>query len=156
MLLELQWAFVADTVMGGVSRGAVTHGSDGLHSYARLTGEVSLENNGGFIQMAADLQANSAPFDAGDYSGVVIMLRGNGEYYDIRLRTDAMTRPWQSFRAEVVACPEWTAERIPFARFQPHRTTVRFDPLHLRRVGVLAIGREMTADVSVAEFGFYA
>ena len=35
MLLDLRWTFVADTIMGGVSRGALTHGSDDLHSYVR-------------------------------------------------------------------------------------------------------------------------
>lgn len=153
MTLKLDWEFVADTVMGGVSTGKVTWDAD--RETARLTGDVSLENNGGFVQMAADLAAGRQLFDASAFDGVEIELRGNGEVYDLRLRTDALTRPWQSFRTDVVAPAEWTVIRVPFSAFQAHRTDVAFDPSRLRRVGVLAIGREFAADVSVRAFGFY-
>lgn len=153
MTLKLDWEFVADTVMGGVSTGKVTWDAD--RETARLTGDVSLENNGGFVQMAADFAEDRKLFDASAFDGVEIELRGNGEVYDLRLRTDALTRPWQSFRTEVVAPAEWTIFRVPFNAFQAHRTDAAFDPSRLRRVGILAIGREIEADVSVRAFGYY-
>jgi hypothetical protein len=153
MTLNLNWEFVADTVMGGVSTGKVTW--DAPHEVARLTGDVSLENNGGFVQMAADFAPGRQLFDASTFDGVELELSGNGEVYDLRLRTDALTRPWQSFRTEVVAPQDWTIIRVPFAAFEAHRTDATFDPSRLRRVGVLAIGRVFSADVSVRSFGFY-
>ncbi|WP_050928753.1 CIA30 family protein [Aestuariivita boseongensis] len=154
MKLDLNWEFVADTVMGGVSTGHVTW--DDAHQVARLTGEVSLENDGGFVQMAADLSPERGLFDASGFDGIALELRGNGEVYDLRLRTDALSRPWQSFRTEVTAPETWACLHIPFDRFEPHRTDAAFDPARLRRVGILAIGRVFTADVSVRSFGFYA
>ncbi|WP_366111378.1 CIA30 family protein [Aestuariivita sp.] len=153
--LTPHWEFVADTVMGGVSRGALRVETSQGRTATRLTGQVSLDNNGGFVQMAMDLGPGRVLLDASGYTGVEIVLRGNGERYDLRLRTDALTRPWQSFRTEFLAPPDWTAIRIPFSRFDPHRTEVRFDPARLRRVGILAIGREFAADISVASIGFY-
>jgi hypothetical protein len=46
--------------------------------------------------------------------------------------------------------------RLPFTAFEAHRTEASFDPSHLRRMGVLAIGREFHADVSVAAIRLYA
>ncbi|MFY9210145.1 MAG: CIA30 family protein [Aestuariivita sp.] len=152
MELDLAWEFVADTVMGGVSQGSVT-AADG--NAARLMGAVSLENNGGFVQMAANLNRQGGLVDASKFLGVTFRMRGNGERYDIRLRTDALMRPWESFRTEVVAPTDWQTVKIPFSDFQPHRTAATFNPARLRRVGVLAIGRAFEADVSIAGFGFY-
>lgn len=155
MQLTLNWAFVSDTVMGGISRGSVQPASIDGEQGVRLVGHVSLENNGGFIQMAADLDEGSAVFDASAFTGIWLRVTGNGERYNLRLRTDALTRPWQSFRAEFVAPARWDTLQIPFSAFDPHRTTATFDPARLRRVGVLAIGRAFEADVTVAGFGFY-
>ena len=47
---ETRWRFIADTVMGGVSTGKVDFLTENGMAYARLTGSVSTENNGGFIQ----------------------------------------------------------------------------------------------------------
>ena len=45
------WQYVSDREMGGVSDGKVTLEQDGEMYYARLTGNVSTKNNGGFIQL---------------------------------------------------------------------------------------------------------
>ena len=50
--LTPNWEFVSDTVMGGVSSGGVAEEIVGGRNATVLRGKVSLENNGGFIQMA--------------------------------------------------------------------------------------------------------
>ena len=155
MILKPDWHYVSDGVMGGVSRGGISTGVEQGRPFTRLTGQVSLDNNGGFIQMAMDLDPGGAAFDASAYDGVEITLRVNGEPYDLRLRTDALRRPWQSFRVEIPALADWQTRRIPFPAFVPHRTEATLDPARLRRIGLLAIGRAFTADVSVREIGFY-
>ena len=45
------WQYISDQVMGGVSDGKVTLEQDGEMYYARLTGNVSIRNNGGVIQL---------------------------------------------------------------------------------------------------------
>ncbi|MFT4619917.1 MAG: hypothetical protein ACI9KS_000438 [Sulfitobacter sp.] len=154
MELEPIWEYVADTVMGGVSRGAFAREIVDGRRAARLFGRVSLENNGGFIQMAFDL-AGGGVFDARAYDGIELVVQGNGAGYELRLRTTALTRPWQSYRTAFRAPGPWTQLRFPFAQFQAHRTDVAFDPATLRRMGVIAVGREMDVDVSVASVSFY-
>jgi hypothetical protein len=154
MDLAPDWEYVADTVMGGVSAGALTHGQTAGRQAARLKGDVSLENNGGFIQMAFDL-AGGAVMDASGWRGIEMEIYGNDAPYEIRLRTDALTRPWQSYRAGFVATPQWQTLRLAWGDFGRHRTDAAFDPSRLRRIGVLAIGARMQADIAVAGIGFY-
>lgn len=151
MNLDPDWEYVADTVMGGVSDGKVTRDAGA----ATLTGIVSLENNGGFIQMAFDLREDAGAFDASGWSGLEIDVQGNGEVYDIRLRTDQLTRPWQSFRTDFIAPIDTQTLRIPFDTFEANRTDETFDPARLRRIGILAIGRVFEADVTVTAMRLY-
>ena len=133
MKLSPNWEYVADTDMGGVSQGEARRETVAGREAIRLTGAVSLDNNGGIVQIEFDL----------------------AEGRDLRLRTRALNRPWQSFRACFVAPGEWTEVRIPFNRFEAHRTDAQFDPATLRRIGILAIGKVMEADISVSDIGFY-
>lgn len=152
MDLNPDWEFVADTVMGGVSTGEVTQETVDRRTATRLTGQVSLDNDGGFIQMAADLPDDASP---GDFDGLRLSLRGNGAVYELRLRTTTLTRPWQSFRAEVTAPDTWTTLYLTWSDFTPHRTDAAFDASELRRIGILAVGREMAADVAVSDLALY-
>jgi hypothetical protein len=150
-----RWRVVTDRVMGGVSE--ADHGLveiDGRRC-VRLTGDVRLERNGGFVQLALDLEQEGHPLDASGYTGVRLLVRGNGETYGMHLRTRDLWFPWQSYRATLVAGAAWSEVRLPFAEFQPYRTDTRLDPRRLIRVGVFAIGRAFRADVCVAELALY-
>ncbi len=50
-----RWYFFSDAVMGGVSRGDVIVKEVCGRQAVEMRGTVSLENNGGFIQIAMDL-----------------------------------------------------------------------------------------------------
>ncbi|WP_299547179.1 CIA30 family protein [uncultured Tateyamaria sp.] len=152
--LDPKWEYVADTVMGGVSKGQAVHGVIQSQDATRLIGTVSLDNNGGFVQIAFDL-AEGEVFDASAFTGIALDVYGNGETYDLRLRTDALTQPWQSFRTDFTAPAEWTMIKVPFAAFSAHRTDATFNAARLRRVGILAIGREMQADIAVSGVRLY-
>ncbi len=155
--LELHptWEFITDTVMGGVSTGQTSELEISGLSATRLTGQVSLENNGGFVQMAFNISDDGSIFDASNYEGIEIDVFGNDEEYDIRLRTSDLTRPWQSYRAVLVARPEWSTTRLSFSEFVPHKTAIPLDVRRLRRIGVLGIGREYDADISVYGVRFF-
>ncbi len=154
MELSPDWEYVADTVMGGVSQGQAVQDRVAGRDAMRLTGAVSLENNGGFVQMAFDLNGGDA-LDASAYSGLALDVLGNDERYDLRLRTDALDRPWQSFRCDFAAPPIWTRIDVLFSDLEAHRTSAQFDPKGLRRIGILAVGREMQADVAVSGLRFF-
>ncbi|MGY9036652.1 MAG: CIA30 family protein [Rhodobacterales bacterium] len=154
--LAPNWEFVSDTVMGGVSSGAVAEEIVAGRSATVLCGTVSLENNGGFIQMAFDLHEGGADVDVSAWDGIEIDAYGDGGTYDVRLRTAQLTRPWQSFRSEFVGEPHWTKVKIPFSSLVSHRVEAVFDPTCLRRIGILAIGRERDACLAVSNIGFYS
>lgn len=151
----VRFTLIADTVMGGRSSGTLTRETVQGKEAMRLRGQVSLENNGGFIQMAADVNADGTPADLSACTGVEIEACGNGQTYNVHLRTSDVSRPWQSYRQSFIAGPQWEAHRIPFSDFTPHRIDSPLDTTRLTRIGIIAIGQEMEADVSVASVRFY-
>lgn len=152
--LGTRWRGSSDQVMGGISRERIALTEMDGRRCLRLSGDVRLENNGGFIQIALDLAPEGRTLDASDYRGVFLVARGNGESYGVHLRTPECVRPWQSFRAGFIATPEWQEIRLPFDRFEPHRLTVPLDVRHLRRLGLVAIGRAFHADLAVSAVAF--
>ncbi|MEM9966890.1 MAG: CIA30 family protein [Pseudomonadota bacterium] len=154
--LRPNWRYVADTVMGGVSTGQITPIKHAGQQAMRLTGSVSLENNGGFIQMAFNPADAFAAFDASTYKGISFEAKGNGETYAVNLRTNDLTRPWQSYRAEFTAGQKWRWINLPFSAFEPSNTDIPLNTAGLRRVGVIAVGRAFEVDVAVASICFRA
>lgn len=149
------WEYVADRVMGGVSKGEMHPETYQGRMATVLRGEVSLDNNGGFIQIATDLRDDGKGIDASAWTGIALDLCGNDETYDIRLRTDQLSRPWQSFRMQITAPRDWQTLHLPFIGFTAHKTDATLDPARLRRIGILAIGRIFRAEVAAAGLRFY-
>jgi hypothetical protein len=149
------WQLFTDQVMGGVSRGIMAREHVAGRAAIRLRGDVRLENNGGFVQIGLDLAPDGGLVDASGFDGVEIDVLGNDESYGVHLRTDAVTRPWQSYRQRFAATETWQTVRLPFTRFEPHRIDVPLDVRRLRRIGIAAIGRAFAADIAVARVAFY-
>lgn len=150
-----RWRGFSDRVMGGVSREQVSIEELAGRRCIRLRGEVRLENNGGFVQMALPLDAGGAPFDAGDFRGIRLLVLGNGEEYLVHLRSSQTRLPWQYYRAPFVAGPDWQTIELPFASFRPERLAEPLDRRRLTRIGIVAYGRRFSADVAVAQLGLY-
>jgi hypothetical protein len=149
------WRGFSDQVMGGISKETIALAEiDGRRALS-LSGDVRLENNGGFIQAALDLAPAGQTLDASAYAGVLLIACGNGERYGVHLRTPACVRPWQSYRASFIAEADWREIRLPFASFEPYRLTEPLDVRHLRRLGLVAIGRAFHADLAVSAVGLY-
>jgi hypothetical protein len=152
---RLRWRLVTDAVMGGVSRGALAMEALEGREAALMRGDVNTDNNGGFIQIALDLAPDGRSFDAGAFTGLEVDVFGNGESYGAHLRTLGMTRPQQSFRQGFVATRKWQTVRLPFLEFTPHRIDIPLDANRIKRIGLVAIGREFTAHLAVARLAFY-
>ena len=103
------WALISDRVMGGVSSGRMTREAVAGRPALRMRGAVSLENDGGFLQVALDLAPDGGPVDASGFDGVEIDVLGDGERYNLHLRTADIARPWQSYRFAFAAAPAWRA-----------------------------------------------
>ncbi|MEW9920186.1 CIA30 family protein [Marimonas sp. MJW-29] len=150
---ETRWRFFSDQVMGGVSTGKVTFLSEGGLNFARMTGTVSTENRGGFIQMRLDLDA--PPPDGA--TGVVLRVRGNDQRYFVHLRTAGTMLPWQYYQAGFDVTGAWTEVRLPFSAFSASGRLLRNTPKasSVKSVAVVAYGRDHAAGIDVAEIGFY-
>jgi len=149
------WRFVGDQVMGGLSSGLIGPITvDGVECVC-LSGNVSLANNGGFIQMAWDFSEEQAAYGS-QFDGLYLDVFGNGEGYNLHLRTSQLWLPWQSFRSGFRAEPGWQRLLFSFSDFQSYRTFVRLNVSKLKRIVVVAIGREFEAQVCVRSFGFYS
>lgn len=148
---EQRWRFFADTVMGGRSTGQVEFNTGG-GAYARLTGDVTTANNGGFIQIRREL--TSVPADT---QGVRLVVRGNGERYFVHLRTSGTILPWQYYQAGFATTSGWREVRLPLASFERSGRFLGKTPKasSLKSIGIVAFGRDHKADIEIREVGFY-
>jgi NADH dehydrogenase [ubiquinone] 1 alpha subcomplex assembly factor 1 len=106
-----QWRAVDDVVMGGVSASGMRLTEAGVGVFE---GELSLANNGGF----ASVRRAVGPLDLSDYGGIALRVRGDGQRYRLRLRTDDRYDgvAWQ---ASFVAAESWRVVELDFDAFQP-------------------------------------
>ena len=153
-LLGTSWRLVTDRVMGGLSSGRLCVGEQYDRRALCLSGKVSLANNGGFVQVILDLDSNGT-LDVSGLSGLYLVARGNGQDYNVHLKTPETVLPWQSYRAGFHASDEWREVRLPFHGFKPHRLETPLDTHRLSRIAIVAIGRPMAAEVYLSGVGFY-
>lgn len=150
---EVRWEYFSDQVMGGVSEGTASFGSDNGEAYVQMTGDVSTANNGGFIQLRTKL-ASGADKNA---QGIYIKVRGNDQKYYIHLRTRGTMLPWQYYQAGLDVTDDWKIIRLPLENFKPSGSWLRKAavPTSIRSIGVVAFGRNHQADIQISEIGFY-
>ena len=145
-----RWSAFTDRVMGGVSDMQATREQEGDHAFLRMTGTVSLANNGGFVQVALPLVEGSASFDASTLRAVRLRVRGNGERYYLHLRTTDTRAPWQYYVASFPTTTEWAEVEVSLSSFEPAALRIPLDRSRLVRIALVAAGRAMQADLSVA------
>ena len=150
------WQYVSDRVMGGISDGQVTLEQDGEMYYARLTGNVSTANNGGFIQLRAGIAFANSEKDGKNLQGVRLNVRGNGETYYIHIRTNESWSPSDYYATTFKANSDWQMIDLPFNTFKRRwsKDSV-LDPKKIRSFGIVAYGRDHVSDVSVSRIEFY-
>ena len=115
------WQFVSDGVMGGLSTGKLTFEKEGEVNFARLTGDVTTENNGGFIQFRANVSFDKTGDQGQMIKGVRLTGRGNGAKYFIHFRTSDNRRPSDYYSAEFQTGLEWNSIDLPFSKFKRSR-----------------------------------
>jgi len=134
-----EWGAVNDVVMGGVSSSSIRASGEGT---AVFSGEVSLENNGGFASV------RSQPRDWGleGARGVALRVRGDGKSYKLNLRTDDAFDgvTWQA--AFATRAGEWETLRIGFEELEP-----RWRGRVVRDAGELAPGRVRTLGLLISD-----
>ena len=148
-----QWRFVSDEVMGGRSSGSVAYAKkNGMH-IALLSGNVTTENNGGFIQIRKDLQN----IDLKKARFLKITAKGNNQKYFIHLRTSWMMFPWQYYQTEFYVRRAFKEFNIPISQFRrsDFLLSKSITPKNIISIGLVAFGRDHQAKLYVKEVAFY-
>lgn len=149
------WRGFSDRVMGGVSEALFTRATVAGRECLRLSGRVTRDSGGGFIQMALDVGSAKTPFNASAYKGVELLVYGNNEDYNSHLRTADCSWYDQSYRATFRAEPRWQRVTIPWSGFTPHDVPVPLNPAGLQRIALLGWMRDFRADLALAELVLY-
>lgn len=150
-----RWEGFSDRVMGGISDMSAGYGRDDEgNPIIVMTGDVSLENNGGFIQVRLPLSTRGV-VDASAFTGVAVEVRGAPGSYFIHARTRASRLPWQYYDAPLAVDGEWRRVEIPFATFTPESTRAPFDPSRLVSVAIVGAGRAFSAEVQIRRIELY-
>jgi monofunctional biosynthetic peptidoglycan transglycosylase len=104
------WRPVDDVVMGGVSSSSFGLAEPGI---ARFSGNVSLENFGGFASVRTPPRA----WDTAGATGFVLRVRGDGHTYKLTLRTNDGFDGIQYQARFNPPAGEWTEVRLPVTSF---------------------------------------
>jgi NADH dehydrogenase [ubiquinone] 1 alpha subcomplex assembly factor 1 len=108
-----EWYAVNDGVMGGESRG----GPEIVDGQLVFSGQISLENNGGF----SSVKSSGHEFDVSAFHTLRLRVKGDGRSYQLRLYTDA--RYGHSPIAYTAEFPtlagEWTESVIVISQLSP-------------------------------------
>ncbi|MBM3962213.1 MAG: hypothetical protein FJ306_09990, partial [Planctomycetes bacterium] len=151
------WSTVLDGVMGGLSTGKVSQPQPGV---LRFTGELSLENNGGFSQMRTAVREGAC---AGA-RGFVLEVKGDGRTYTFDVRASNARVMAGSFQQKFdTTAGEWTRIELPLERFRLYsfgrelRDAAPLDAAKVESVGVTLADKKAGAfalDVrSIATYG---
>ncbi len=149
------WQYISDQTMGGVSNGQAVLEKDGDMFFARLIGNVSTANNGGFIQLRSNLSFENLIDNNKTLRGVRLNTRGNGETYHIFIRTSE-TRSYRDFYyATFIAKSNWEIVDLPFTKFKHRFSNKSLDGSDIRTFGIVAYGRDFFSDISISDIIFY-
>ena len=147
-----RWSVFSDRVMGGMSIAngtmATVQGRHALH----LTGSVSLEQNGGFIQAACSLgDPPGIGLNAQGFRGVALSVCGTPGSYFVHLRTADTRVPRQYYRAPLPVSGEWTHVVCDWGAFTPVSISTPLDVSRIMRIGIVAAKTAFRADVALSE-----
>ena len=147
-----KWLFITDQVMGGVSSGKVEFININNNLYARMIGNVSTKNNGGFIQVRRKLEKLN--LDGSKF--IEIIAKGNNQNYFIHLRTLGTFLPWQYYQISFKVINDFKTFKLPINEFK--RSSVflskNINPKNITSIGIVAFGRDHYADIYIKEINF--
>ena len=130
------WSVVNDTVMGGVSSGRLAV-ADGMLVF---TGELSLDNNGGFASVRSPLVDAEQAMAWADRQGPRLVVEGDGRTWTVEVRTGDPSGGWiatlpTSTEGITDAVLPWTSFE-PVTRFLDRREAD--EPLDPRDIAAIA------------------
>ena len=154
-LENVSWRGFSDRVMGGISDAAFGQDVIAGKTCARMTGNVTRESNGGFIQMAMYFGKNEEELDASGFSGLELLVHGNNEDYNSHIRTADCGWYDESYRSTFFAEAKWHTVRLPWEQFKPNGIDAPLDTTRINRIAILGWMREFQADIGLASVALY-
>ena len=151
---DQKWLFITDGVMGGLSEGKVRIDKIQNISCYRMTGDVTTENNGGFIQIRALVSPN---IHINKFKGIYIKVFGNNKKYNLFIRTGLTLAPWQYYSFSFFSSNGWTEIKAPFVEFKKSNF---YQPKKLlnqkiKSIGLVAAFDDFKSDICLSEIGFF-
>ena len=148
-----QWVYLTDRVMGGISEGTAQFEDQGIDQVIRLSGEVSTANNGGFIQVRSPVLWEAAK----GKTGIRLTVKGNGDQYFLHIRSTDTHLPWHYYQHSFQASGAWSEISLPFEDFEKSSSLLRatLGQSKIKTIGIVAYGKDYSADVSVKRLEFY-
>ena len=146
--------FFIDGVMGDLSEGKVKVDQINNLPCYRMTGNVTTENNGGFIQIRSLFKPT---ISANDYQGIYLKVYGNNKKYFLHIRTAFTVAPWQYYAYGFNVQSNWIEIKAPFSNFkksnfyQPKKLVNQ----KIKSIGLVAGFDDFQADICLAEIGLY-
>ena len=142
------WEFISDQVMGGISSGKYKLLEENDIKFLRMTGDVSLENNGGFVQVRKKFTEKIES----NFKVIRLNARGNNSDYFVHLRTSFTLLPWQYYQAKFSVSDEWKFYNLDLKNFQRSGLLLpkEINPKLIKSLALVAFGREHVVKLDVA------
>ena len=155
-LTNTKWEGITDQVMGGKSDIYIRRIPAESGNVLKMEGNVSLEKNGGFIQVRLLFKDTEKYFNAEHFKGIEIRCRGKGDNYYIFLRTSRTKFPWSHFAYKIPVNESWQTVKIPFVGFlSKNMFKSRLRTNKLKSIAVAAAENEFYADIEIDYLAFY-
>jgi len=106
-----KWFTINDDVMGGISKSQFNLTNEG---FANFTGTLSSDNNGGFASVRCKIGLSEE-----DLKGVIIRVRGDGNKYNLRFRTNINFDGYAYQAKFQTEKDKWKEFKISFSDFNP-------------------------------------
>ena len=148
-----KWSFVSDKVMGGVSSGNVEFLPLENNFLAHITGKVSTENKGGFIQ----IRRNLSKINLENSKFIDIIANGNNQKYFVHIRTTGTILPWQYYQAPFMVSSKWEILDLNFSDFKRSGVMLSktINPKNIKSIAIVAYGREHNSFIDVDKIIIY-
>ena len=139
------WIGITDRVMGGVSDLTISH-ADGIFF---MKGNVSTDNNGGFVRLSNRLAINS-----NEFKGIKFKAKGNNEKYEIHVTLKGLKiPPWSYFSQGFDVTDHWQEYEIFFSNLERSSgfSAVSMKAKNIRDISIAGFGRDFVVDLEIKE-----
>ena len=129
------WSVVNDDVMGGVSTSKILVGENNTLLFS---GDVSLDNNGGF----ASLRSPIKDYNFNIYKGFVIKVKGDGNIYSLSFRQTKYFTGFNYSHKFQTEKDKWQVVQFPFDEFKLKyygRPVTNFEPPDKKSIKQISI-----------------